>query len=399
MSLEDGLDERDVISIALWRNLVLRAELTRIDAALATLDEARRPANPQLSLMAPFGPVSAVAILTVPLESLWQMPSRTKAAAKDADMTGEAVLMRALDLVRDARVLHVELGLALDRVAVRRDLEKVAVDVARIAAVRSRTGEISPLEERMLSADGEWSVDASETARTDVSVARARLFAQLNLDDETHASVQAAFVADELAPPELAELVRVARAARPDAHAAQLAVEAATARAGWERSRMLNLSALAEAHWAEPEGPALRLGGRTEVPIFGANPGGRGRAQAEVERALALHELVARTAVFEVTEARARWVQATNSRKRFEAAVLPALEEGLEIATRSFEVGDDSYLVVLDALRRTGEARLRQIQLLADQRRALCDLERALGARLQKTNEFMARAGQDGGPG
>lgn len=47
VTLEDGLDEREVTSIALWRNLFLRAEMTRIDAARATLDEARRPANPR----------------------------------------------------------------------------------------------------------------------------------------------------------------------------------------------------------------------------------------------------------------------------------------------------------------------------------------------------------------
>ncbi len=54
--LEDGLDEAEVVSIALWRAPSLHAELTRIDAARTTLDEASRPANPQLSVMGPLGP-------------------------------------------------------------------------------------------------------------------------------------------------------------------------------------------------------------------------------------------------------------------------------------------------------------------------------------------------------
>ena len=151
--LEDGVDEAEVVSVALCRNPALRAELTRIDAALATLDEARRPANPQLSMMGPIGPITAVATLLVPLESLWQMPNRTEAAARDADVAGEAVLMRALDLVRDARLLHVELGLAADRAEVRAELARIAAEIARIASVRASVGEVSPLEERVLAAD------------------------------------------------------------------------------------------------------------------------------------------------------------------------------------------------------------------------------------------------------
>ena len=49
-----------------------------------------------LSVMGPIGPVTAVATLLVPLESLWQLPRRTQAAARAADVAGEAVLMRAL---------------------------------------------------------------------------------------------------------------------------------------------------------------------------------------------------------------------------------------------------------------------------------------------------------------
>jgi hypothetical protein len=49
------------------KNVSNLAELTRIDAALATLDEARRPANPQLSMMGPIGPITAVATQRHPL--------------------------------------------------------------------------------------------------------------------------------------------------------------------------------------------------------------------------------------------------------------------------------------------------------------------------------------------
>ena len=396
--LEDGIDEAEVVSIALWRTPSLRAELTRIDAARATLDEASRPANPQLSVMGPFGPVTAVATLLVPLESLWQMPRRTEAAARDADVTAEAVLMRALDLVRDARLLHIELGLAADRAAIRRELAAISAEIARIASVRARLGDISPMDERVLSADARVTADASDLAETEVALARARLAAQLALDEEPARALRAAFSTDELEAPGLTELLRIARAARPDARGAELAITAATARAGWERSRAVALGALVEGQWSRADGPALRLGGRADIPIFGANPGGIGRAEAEIARVTAQHEVVARTVVMEVTMARTRALQAARSRERFETGVVPALDAALAVAKNSFESGDETYVVVLDVLRRVGDARLRLADLVAEQRRARCELDRAIGARLAVARDVAAHRKTERGP-
>jgi len=394
--IEDGLDEDEVVSLALWRNPALRAELTRIDSARATLDEARRPANPQLTVLGPIGPVSAVATLLVPLESLWQMPSRTAAAAREADSTGEAVLMRALDLVRDARLLHIELGLAAERLNVRRQLAGFSKEVARIAAVSASVGDASPMNERVAATDAQINLDASETAELEASTARARLVTQLALGGAATHNVEAAFTtpASDLPAPD--ELVAIARAARPDVRAAELAVDAAAERAGWERSRRVALGAVVEGNWGQGDGGNMRLGGRAEIPLFGANPGGIGRADAEVLRVAAQHEVVARTALLEVVAARARVIQASRSRERYERDVLPALEEALTIATSIFDSGDESYLVVLDVLRRSGEARLRRAELLAEQRRAACELERALGARLVSANRVAERVRRQG---
>jgi len=392
VNLKDGVDEAEVVSIALCRNPALRAELTRIDAAFATLDEARRPANPQLSLMGPIGPITAVATLLVPLESFWQMPRRTEAAAREADVAVEAVLMRALDVVRDARLLHVELGLAADRALVRAELASVATEVARIASVRANVGDIVAMDERVLAADARTSEDASDLAATEVATARARLVATLALDEVPGSPLQARFSNGVTVPPDLRVLIAVARAARPDARSAELAISAATARVGWERSRIVTLGALVETQWNQPAGPALRLGGGADLPIFNQNQGGIGRADAEVERATAQHEVVARTVILEVTLAHARFEQATRSRRRFETEVLPALDAALEMARHGFETGDQSYLVVLDVLRRAGESRLRRAELVAEQRRALSEFERAIGARFESASDVATRA-------
>lgn len=397
VDLANGIDEAEVTSVALCHNPALRAELTRIDTAVAMLSESKRPANPQLSMMGPIGPITAVATLLVPLESLWQMPSRTEAAAREVDVTAEAVLMRALDIVRDARLLHAELGLASDRALVRAELARVAAEVARVAAVRAKVGDIGPLDERVLSIDAQTSMDASEIAQAEVTMAHARLVATLAIDGPPGGLLRATFSNDIAAPPSLPELIGLARAARPDARSAELSLKAGAVRAKWERSRIVSLGMLVEGQWNQPAGPALRLGGRAELPIFNQNQGGIGRAEAEIQRATAQHELVARTVIMEVTLAHTRFEQATRSRQRFETEVLPALDSALEMARRGFETGDQASLVVLDVLRRTGEVRLRRAELIAEQRRARCELERAIGARLQSAAEVASHARSEQG--
>jgi cobalt-zinc-cadmium efflux system outer membrane protein len=382
-TLEDGIDEREVVRLTLWRSPSLAAELTRIDAARATLDEASRPANPQLNIMGPIGPITAVATLLVPLESLWQLPQRTEASARDADAVAESVLMRALDLVRDARLLHAELGLAEDRHTVRAELSAVGAELARLGEVRARVGETSLLDASVLAADARAALDAEDAARTERENARARLAAALALESE---GLVARFTNDEV-PVEIAldQLLLVARSSRPDVRSAEQALAAAAARSGWERSRVLALGALVEGQWSEAVGPALRLGARVDIPLFGTNPGGIGRADAEVARAAAQLEVMRQTVTLEVTVARARLLQAARSREAFEGEVLVSLDEALRVATSAFESGEETYLVVLDVLRRSAEARLRHADLVAEARRARAELERAIGARLEES--------------
>lgn len=380
-----------MLSVALCRNPTLRAEQTRIDAAFATLEEARRPANPQISMMGPIGVITAVATMLVPIESLWQMPARTEAAAREADMVGEAVLMRGLDVARDALLLHVELGLAEDRARIRRSLAQTAIELARIAAVRAETGDISPLEERVFAADARTSADALAVAETEVRLASARLAATLALDGPPD-PLRAVFATDVSAVPPVAALLGFARDARPDARAAERAIAGAVARARWERTRIVNLGALVETQWNQPAGPALRLGGRFDLPLFNQNQGGVGRADADVARATAMNEQLARTVAMEVALAHARFEQAVRSRGTFEDEVLHALDGALDAARRGFESGDQPYSVVLDVLRRVAEAQLRQAEIVADQRRALVELERAIGARLDRASRVAADA-------
>lgn len=379
--LADGLDETEVATVALERSPRFLAELARVDSARADLDEAGRIANPQLTLGGPLGPITALALIALPLESLWQMPARTEAATRALESVAEGVVQTGLDVARDARLAHIEVALGQGRVALRRELLELVGELARIAEARSRLGEASPAEAAIARAEERAAADALEAAETSVIVATARLREQLGLGNDEPAFA-VVYRVEPIEPPAVTELLIAARASRPDVRGAELAVQAAAARAGWERTRVLTLTTQVEAQWTTPDQVGVRLGGRIDLPIFGANPGGIGRADAEVSRTAAQLDGLRLRVTAEVIEARARVVQARASLATYRDEVLPALDEAQRIALRTYELGEDTYLIVLDALRRVVAARVLELDLVAESRRAAAELERAIGARL-----------------
>jgi cobalt-zinc-cadmium efflux system outer membrane protein len=377
----DGIDETEVSRIALARSPRFHAELARIDAARADLDEAARIANPQITLGGPLGPITAVAMILAPLESLWQLPARTEAATRALEATAESVVQTGLDVARDARLAHIELVLAGDRVALRREVLALVAELARIADARANVGEATSVEAALARAELGAATDALAAAGTAQAITRARLAEQLGIDP-TEAELEARDTHEPVEPPSVGELLRAARASRPDVRGVELALRAATARGGWERTRVVALAAQVETQWSGDQ-VGVRLGGRIDLPIFSQNQGGIGRADAEVARLTAQLEATRLRVTTEVVESRARLVQARASLALYRADVLPALAEALRVATRTWEIGEDTYLFVLDALRRQVAARLVELDLLAEARRAEAELERAIGARLE----------------
>ncbi|MFO0708690.1 MAG: TolC family protein [Sandaracinus sp.] len=374
------LDETDVAALALAASPTYRAELTRIDAARADLDEASRPANPQITLAAALGPISAFATLLAPLESLWQIPLRTEAAARALASIAESLVQGGLDVVRDARLAHAELVLAETRVVIVREVAAAWTELASIARARAEAGEVSPAEAALVQAQASAGLDAVQVQEHDVRIASARLAALLGLEADRVLHARFAHEPEEL--PTLEALLASARASRPDVQASELAMGAAAARAGWERSRVIALAAQIEGHWTQPDTLAMRLGARLELPIFSANQGGIGRAEAEARRSEALLEATRVRVSREVVEAHARAMRAEASLRAFRETVLPQLEEAHRVAARGFAIGEETQNVALDALRQLGEARLREAELVAEAHRAEAELERAVGARL-----------------
>ncbi|HMY17976.1 MAG TPA: TolC family protein, partial [Polyangium sp.] len=339
-----------------------------------------------LSFLLPIGPRQLEATLLLPLSALIQRPFRVNAAKFDVERTARGLVQRGLDVARDARLAWIDAYAAKARIQVREELLRTWQNIAKVARARHEDGETAPLEALAAGADARDAEDQLERAKTDLAITTARLRLVLGLaESPLGAGIGTASSAiDERMALNEEALVKLALAARPDVRAAEITTEAAGARIGWEKSRVLVLLGRFDVKPIGSQGgpPLLPLpGAQIDLPIFNWNPGGIGRAEAELVMATLRYRQLRQTIATDIHVARLELTQALASLHRFRDEVLPLLERAATIALRSFEAGAESYVVVLEATRRVGEARLRKIDLEAAVRRARAHLDRHVGRR------------------
>lgn len=383
VSLANGLDEDEAVSVALWNSPAFQADLAQLSVARADLAEAGALPNPMLTMLFPLGPHQLAGYLLLPLSALVQRPTRVKAAQRDVERVANSLVQSGLDLIRDARVAHAEALAAGERARARAELVVLWRESERLAQARVDAGDTSRLERDAVHAEMLLAADLSARAEQDATIARLRLRQLLGVSTDTLPDETVLAAAAEREPPTgTAALVREALAARPDLRAAELAVEAAGKRLGLERARvfqgLLRVDGQLDAQGFHPSVGFHQL----ELPVFNWNPGGRGRAKAELQRALARYAQVRQQIVAEVATAELQARQAHKSLQRWRAELLPTLERASGATTSSFRAGNESYVVVVDANRRLQDARLRGIDLRADLRRALAHLDRSVGRHL-----------------
>ena len=373
--LDDGLTEDEAVAFALYNNPSLQSDLVQVGIARADLLEAASPANPLLQLLFPAAGLGWGVTLYWAFDWVWQLPFKVKAARREAQRTGETLVQRGLDLVRDVRLAHAEAVLAAERIRLRREAADLWGQSAAIVGAQARAGDLGEAEASSIVAEAANARDPVDRAQLDLRIATARLglvIGQVNLE----APVSAAPLVEQkarLAP----ALVEVALRERPDLKAAALLVEASAARLGWERSRIVGLELMVNG--ASQPTIAAQPGVRVTPPILNFNLGGIGRGSARLRQAAWQLIAARQRAAVEVIEAQARLAQAWTSLGAFRERVLPAAEENARGAQLAEKLGAQSPLVVIDAYRRSVDAKLRVLELEADVRRAIAELDRSLG--------------------
>jgi cobalt-zinc-cadmium efflux system outer membrane protein len=397
--LDDGLTQEEAVAVALWNNPEFQVQLANLGFARADLVDAGLLQNPVLSLLFPLGPKQLEATLRLPIELLVQRPRRVAAARLAADSVAAGLEQDGLTLVADVKLAYIDYALAQDRVALAEQSLTELESIATLMDSRFQAGDISQLEARTASIDAARARQDVERARLDAALRGTELRARLGLALEA-TSAPLVLTAAPLPPCTIpSALLDNALASRPDVRAAELAIEAGGARLGWERSRILTLTAVLDANGEGTEGfetgPGIDIG----LPIFSRNQGGVTRAQAELQRASGLYLAARHRVATEVRTAVIQYERASVAAREWRATVLAPLEEQVQVADRAFKEGEVAYLFVIEMNRRLTEARLRTREAEADIARALARLERAVGRRCGTARAGTAPAGTAEGAG
>lgn len=385
----DGLSEGDAVAAALWNNAQLRADLAQLGLARADLADANALPNPNLAFLFPIGPRQLELSLLAPVGTLVQRPWRIASAKLDVERTARALVQSGLDLVRDVRITFAEAEAAARREVLRAEARALAAKSASIAATRHASGDASRLEADLARADALVAEDLAARAKVERTIAESRLRLLVGLA-ESPLGERLRVVPKERArdaPIDVAKAERVALASRPDLRAAELLVEASLERSGLEKAKIVQVFGRLDAKPVGPRGgdPVLLVPGlAADIPIFSQNPGGRARAQADIERAILAYVAKRHEVVTDVRVAARELEVADGSLRPWRETIVPLQETNVAVAQAAYAAGAEAYIVVLEATRRLVEARLRAVELELDRCRARARLDRAVGWRIRE---------------
>ena len=382
VSLADGLTANEAVAIALWNNAQFQADLVDLGFARADLIDAGLLRNPVLSLLFPLGPKQLEATLNLPVDFFWQRPKRVAAAKLNAEQVADNLIQHGLNLVRDVMISYTELELARERADIITEEAALREEIAEIASARLEIGDISELEETAIRLEASLTQEASIRSVRDAQLAEERLKSLLGLGMEeiTLELSPASDSIESILPP--SELLPAAYAARPDLRAAEIAIEAAGYRVGWERSKIFNLTAMLDANGEGKEGFEMGPGIQLELPILNWNNGKVSRAQAELTQAAKQYIAVKHRITWEVLEAHTHYTAAQKAVRILRVDILPAATTAANNATEAYSIGEISYLELLDFKRQLLSSRLRKAEAEADMRKAEVSLKHSIGFKL-----------------
>jgi len=320
--------------------------------------------------------------LYFPLETFVLRGHRIDAAQRDYERVANTLVQTGLNFVRDVRVAHADLALALAQADLAQESVRLRQSISDLTQRRLERGDISELESTTARIDVLNTRAAAGVAAQNIPIASARLSALMGLP-----SSMAGVRADSLSPlPPITlntdDLIEQALASRPDMQAAEWAVASASTRSRLSRWLFWRVDAAIDANEEGPKGFEIGPGLRIDIPIFNRNQGGIVRADAELMQARYNRDAIRDQIVQDVRTAAAQLKQAQDNLTILRNEIVPSLREAVSLAERAYEGGGTSYLFVLQTTSDYIAARTREIDQTAAARRALAELERSVGRKI-----------------
>ncbi len=382
VSLDDGLSQDEAVALALWNNAQFQADLAALGFARADLIEANMLANTTFSLLFPIGPKALEMDLGIPVDILWQRPHRIAAAKLDAQSLAENLIENGLGIIRDVQMTYADLWLSQKKYELVMEDTQLQIQIAELARARLTAGDISGVMADTAYVDSLQATGNMKRLSKETDILRQRLNTLLGLSSDDVTYDTETIDISEKSAVSIDKLLETALAARPDLRAAELAIEAAGERLGWEKSKIYNFIAIIDAKDEGEDSLTVGPGFELNIPIFNQNQGQIARAQADLEQAARQYEVVRQNIIFQVRQAYTEYVSAHEEFELWNNNIIPSLEQTVERTRKSFEAGEVSILLVLEARQTLVEARMRRTELAANLRRTAAKLNYCIGKKM-----------------
>jgi len=153
-------------------------------------------------------------------------------------------------------------------------------------------------------------------------------------------------------------------------------------RLGWERSKILNLTAMLDANVEGKEGFEMGPGMQFAIPLFNFNQGGRARARTEMQRAAAKYSVVQQSIRSQVLQSYHEYLAAKATYDLLNNEILPVAEQAVINSETAYLTGEISYLEFLEFKRQNLNAHIRFCNAEANIRKSLANLYFSRGGKL-----------------
>ncbi len=397
-----GASSNDLVRRALASNAELAAARLDIERARARLSQAGLRANPTLDFEQTTGRFTGAAGegevsvgLAVPLELGGKRRRRIELARAEFEAAGAEVADRERRLANEVRASYAEALASIRELGTLEELNNIDLQTTRFIQARVNEGETAPIELNQLRVEVERLRSRRALVEGRLQASLLKLKSLTGVPANEPVRLREDIASPGLAPPptSLEAATDIALRSRPDLKLARLNVEVAQAGLRLARSYAVP-DATAFTKYSQgrsvfddtPVGvltdrdKLVTFGVSVGIPIFNRNQGAKAEATAAITQAERRLEFVEAIVRSEVQSAFARYEAARAAVSTFEQGVIPRSTENIRTIRAAYQIGAFSITDLLVEQRRLVDAQREFTEALAEQYRALADIQAAIGA-------------------
>jgi len=392
------LSLRQALSLALMKNPELAAFSWEVRAKEALTLQAGLLPNPEVVVETEnFGGSGAfqrfdASESTIQLSQLIELagkPSkRRRVAALERDLAGWDYEAKRLDVLTDVTKSFIDVLTAQERLEVIEELVRLAEQVFTTVSERVEAGKVSPIEETKAGITLASTRIELDRAKRMLEASRKSLAATWGSISPAFKKVAGALDAIFPIPPDKQLYRQISK--NPDL--ARWVVEMEQRRAAVkleEAMRIPNLTISGGVRRLnETNDSAFVLGVSLPIPVFNLNPGGVLKARYRLVKAEEERRAIEVRVRTELAETYQTLSAAYAEVKALKNDVLPGAQSAFEAASERYRQGKFGFLDVLDAQRTLVEARSQYIEALNAYHKAVADVERLIGERLEDIKDI-----------